>query len=128
RHRRHASGGIPGGESHVHLQRESSGWNDDQHGCFGRWFRTARRCIYRAAIRLGFTARLETQLQSRGVEGNAAGFQFVRRGRMGVLPITAIARESTQAGFPMRVDGSDVDISRNLKLGSKWKVDGEDNL
>ena len=73
------------------------------------------------------SARLQTQLLSRGVV-----VQRVSPNSLDVLgnslinqvysPITEIAGGSTQVGFPVRLDGSDVAITRNLKPGSTWRV------
>jgi len=68
------------------------------------------------------TARLATQLQSRGVAVTPRGSNSLDVVGLGALPITAIAGGSTKASFPVRLDGSDVDITRNLKPGSKWTV------
>ena len=68
------------------------------------------------------TARLAAQLLSRGVQVTPRGSNSLDVVGVGGLPITAIAGGSTTPGFPVRLDGSDVDITRNLKPGSEWKV------
>src|SRR5262249_1983014 len=68
------------------------------------------------------SARLETQLVDRGLD-----VQRVSPNSLDVLGassfvISEIAGGSTQPRFPVRLDGTDIDITRNLKPGSKWKV------
>jgi hypothetical protein len=68
------------------------------------------------------SARLETQLLSKGLLIKRVSPNSLDVFGTATVEIAAIAGGSTRAGFPVRLDGSDVLITRNLKPGSTWKV------
>lgn len=68
------------------------------------------------------TDRLAAQLRNRGLVIAPRGSNSLDVLGTDSQRVFAIAGGSTKPGFPVRLDGSDVDITRNLKPGSKWKV------